>query len=63
MLFRENPTGIIKVGFRSKGHNDVAQIASSLGGGGQSPGRRGHHGRQFGTIQERVIAAVREVIK
>jgi len=63
MLFRETQPGIIKVGFRSKGHIDVAQIASSLGGGGHRQAAGVTIEGSLEQVQERVIAAVREVIK
>jgi phosphoesterase RecJ-like protein len=33
-MFREEPSGNVKVSFRSKGHYDVASLASTFGGGG-----------------------------
>ncbi len=63
LLFRELSPGLIKVGFRSKGKADVAEIAAQFGGGGH---QRAAGAQQQGTMEEverRLILAIESVVK
>jgi len=62
ILFRETKPGVVKIGFRSKGETDVAQIAAYFKGGGH---RQAAGAQQEGSLEEvmlRVINKVKDVI-
>jgi len=62
LLFREIEPGVVKVGFRSKGHTNVADIARAFNGVGH---RQAAGARQEGNLEEvreQVINMVKDVI-
>lgn len=54
-MFREEPSGDVKLSFRSKGSFDVAQLASRFGGGG-------HKNAAGGAVKQATIAAAKKQV-
>lgn len=62
LLFREVSPQVWKIGFRSKGLVDVAQLAGRLGGGGHRQAAGARREGQRDEIIEQVVEMVKEVI-
>jgi len=62
ILFREVEPGIIKIGFRSKGNINVAQLAGQLGGGGHSQAAGARQEGALEEVREKVFSVVKGVV-
>lgn len=62
LLFREIKPGLIKIGYRSKGRVDVAQLAAAFGGGGHRQASGAQMEASMELVQDQVIKAVKDVM-
>ena len=62
LLFRETKPGRIKIGYRSKGQVDVAQLAAAFGGGGHRQAAGAQMEADMAVVQDQVIKAVGDVM-
>ena len=62
MLFRETSPGMVKVGFRSKGSVDVADLAIKLGGGGHQQAAGAHVKGSLQAVKEQVLGLAKDVL-
>lgn len=63
MLFREIKPGEVKVGFRSRGNIDVANLACEFGGGGHRLAAGASFDGDLEAVQARVVERVKEVLE
>lgn len=62
LLFRETEPGVIKIGFRSKGSTNVADIAREFNGGGHRQAAGARQEGRLEEVREQVIKMVKDVI-
>ena len=62
MLFRETSPGMVKVGLRSKGSLDVAELAVKLGGGGHQQAAGAHVKGSLEEVKEKVLGLAKDVL-
>jgi phosphoesterase RecJ-like protein len=62
MLFRETSPGMVKVGFRSKGSLDVAELALKLGGGGHQQAAGAHVKGSLAEVKAQVLGMAKDVL-
>jgi bifunctional oligoribonuclease and PAP phosphatase NrnA len=58
-LFYETPEGFCRIGFRSRGRVDVAELAGLIGGGGHRAASGAVIREPFGQARERALTAIR----
>jgi len=62
ILFRETSPDMVKVGFRSKGNLDVADLAVKLGGGGHQQAAGAHVKGSLQEVKEQVLRLAKDVL-